>query len=815
MPGIQYVDTEKLKLARQRFKMGDDADSPQQLRERDDQAFENGKQWPDDILNARAGQAATSGATGMPAVPARPSLVIPKVKEPVRQILNQERSSDIGVELVPADDFGDLGLIPDDTEIKLREGLVRRIQRESNAADARTWAFKRAVIAGRGFYAVMTRYLPGKTSNQEVYVHRIYDQAGVLLDPSHEAPDGSDADWEFLGTWMPWDRAKSEHPKLSNGKDNPFAEASEADLTSMAQEYPDWYQSDGEQRAVRVVQYWYRERKFRELVTLTNEANGQVMDVWADELATEGIQPGFAEIDDSRREAEDGSVIHYCKILGGVLEIESSEWAGPDMPIVKVLGDEVLPYDGKRRAEGVVRPARDSQMGENYMISKFVETVGLAPIPRDTIDPEAIDGYEPWWNAANTRTLPYRPYRTFDDNGKEFRQPYSGNVDANILPIAQGIQLFDGFIQQTTGGSAPDRLGVGQRVQANSAIKRLQEEEQFNTSNFLDNLTRSIRYEGQIENNLLYAIYGARPGRLARILTGEGESEMMQIGDPKQQQQRAGKQAKAMKMAKLTKDANFNVIVKIAKNSDRRRDQFVAMFGDILGAAPEQMLVGGDLFYKNMDIPEAKQLADRMKTMLAPPVQALLAQQESGEEPIPAAAQQQIAQLTERLKMAEGAMQELAKEAEGKQLDAQTKLQVEQLKAQTDAQKAELEAQRDIQLEQLRAATELEKERMSNATSIRVAEIAAETKGIVSAQALEHEAIALAHTQEHEATMAGDQREHEGRVMAHEAATADAGMDRSEAEAARGREATAEQSEADRTFQAEQAERAAEQTETE
>lgn len=807
MPMV-YVDTEKLKKARERFKLADDADSPQQKRERDDQAFENGDQWPSDILTARAGQQPTNG---MPAVPARPSLVINKVKEPVRQILNQERASDIGIELVPADDFGDLGLIPDDTEIKLREGLVRRIQRESNAADARTWAFKRAVIAGRGFYAVMTRYLPGKTSNQEVYVHRIYDQAGVLLDPSHESPAGEDADWEFLGTWMPWDRAKSEHPKLSNGNDNPFTEASEADFTSMAQDYPDWYQSDGDQRAVRVVQYWYRERKFRELVTLSNnlpEGQLKIMDVWADELDEQGIPEGFSEIEDSRRDAEDGSVIHYCKILGGVLEIESSEWAGPDMPIVKVLGDEVLPYDGKRRAEGVVRPARDPGMGENYLISKFIETVGLSPIPRDRIDPDAIEGYEPWWAVANTRTLPYLPYRSRDDQGNEFRAPFPGNVDQNILPIAQGINLFDGFIQQTTGGSAPDRLGVGQRVQADRAIKRLQEEEQFNTSNYLDNLTRSIRYEGQIENNLLYPIYGARPGRLARILTGEGESEMMVIGDPAQQQQAGAQRAKAQKMAKLTKDAHFNVIVKIAKNSDTRRDQFVAMFGDILSASPEQMLVGGDLFYKNMDIPEAAQLAKRMKLMLAPPIQAMLAQEESGQEPIPPAAQQQIGQLTERLKHAEAAMQELAQDREGKQLDAQTKLQVEQLKAAADLELKKLEADRDLKIQQ-----------MKDATAVVVARINAEKDmGIAASEATE-EALALDQQHAHEALQAELDRQHEQQQatmgMAHEAAVGEGEQAHQAQMQSEAQARSAEQAEADRQFQAEQAEKAAQQTETE
>lgn len=726
-------DTDFLKKARARFRLANDADADQAERERDDIAFEAGDQWPADLLNARKAQ---QPVNGLPAVPARPTLVINKVKEPVRQILNQERQSDIGIEIVPADDFGDLGITPDDTEITLREGLVRRIQRESQAADARTWAFKRAVIAGRGYYLVMPRFLPGKTWDQEVCVERIYNQNSVKGDPSRTLPDGSDSEFWFWGTWMLSDRFVSEYPKVLDGEkavDNPFAQYADNDFMGLTEDYPDWYKSggstDGDHKlwSVRVENYAYVERTSRTLAVM---GDGSV--AWEDEM------PDGAEAVDTRTVVE--KTIKLCKIAGGILKIEEDVLAGPDMPIVQVLGDEILPYDDQRRVEGIVRPARDPGKGENYLISKFVESVGLSQIPRDRLDPDAIDGYEAWWAVANTRTLPYLPYRTRDDNNQEFRQPTPANGDPNILPMAQGIAMFDGFIQQTTGGSAPDRLGVGQRVQAASAIQRLQDEEQFNTSNFLDNLARSLRYEGQIENNLLYPIYGAKPGRLVRILTGTGDAEQMVIGgdtEQPQQQQRA----KAAKVAKLTKDANFNVIVKVAKNSERRRDQFVAQYGEILHADPSQMMVGGDLFYKNMDIPEAKQLAKRMRVMLAPPIQALLAAEEKG-QPFDPVAQGKITQLQQQLQHAEQAMQELDQIANGKRMETEAKVQIEREKNQASVEQARIEAYRDVRLQQ-----------MKNAAVIDVAKLNLLGKGVIADQQAMDEAIALGHTQAHEAAM--------------------------------------------------------------
>jgi len=57
----------------------------------------------DNDLTARQAQAATS--SGLPPVPGRPTLSIALVQEPIRQVLNAERGSDLGIELVPADDF--------------------------------------------------------------------------------------------------------------------------------------------------------------------------------------------------------------------------------------------------------------------------------------------------------------------------------------------------------------------------------------------------------------------------------------------------------------------------------------------------------------------------------------------------------------------------------------------------------------------------------------------------------------------------------------------------------------------------------------
>ncbi len=689
-------DSKFLRKARARFKLADSADSKQSEREREDLAFYNDEQWPTDVQLQRQGQQPTNG---MPAVPARPTLVINKIKEPVRQILNQERASDLGIQIVPADDFGDLGIIPDSTEIDLREGLVRMIQRDSHAADARSWAFSRAVIAGRGYYMVMTRYLPGKTADQEIYIHRIYNQDGVRLDPAHVHPDGSDCEFEFVGTWVPWDKFAAHYPTLADGKDNPFSDASAEEFIGMMEAYPEWYQETGDgdntQRAVRVTDYFYAEYTNRELSVM---ADGSAQ--WSDELTEDDEEPV-----DTRTVVE--KVIKYCKIGGGILTLEETDWPGPDMPIVKVVGEEIQPYDDQRRSIGMVRPARAAQMGENYLISKFVETVGLTPIPALQVDPDAIDGYEAWYAVANTRSLPFLPSRTYDDQGRQLKEPHRPAIDPNILPLAQGISLFDTFIRSTTAVPDPTLGNVDPSLKSGKAINATVANAAQSTSNFLDNLSRSIRYEGQIVNNLLYPVYGTRPGRLLRLLNHDGEPKRMQIAQPPVQPMQGMPSPVQPEpehpQVKLTEDAHFNVIVKVTTNSEKRREQLVQTLGQIIAADPQQMMIQGDLLYKNMDVPDHKEMAERQKVVLVPQVQAYLAAKDSG-QPIPPAAMAKIAALEHQVQQAQQLLQQLGPKAEGKQLESDTKIKIEEMRQMTSAGEQAAETHRDREANETKLA---------------------------------------------------------------------------------------------------------------
>lgn len=751
------MPTSWIETARDRYKLATDGSESQRTREREDLRFYAGDQWPADVLNARKGLV-PQGST-VPAVPDRPSLVINKVREPVRQVLNQERGSDIGIELVPADDFGDLGVTPDDTEVTLREGLVRRIQRAPEAADARTWSFSRSTIAGVGWRWVSTRYLPGKTNDQEIYIHKIFDQSAVRVDPSHEQSDGSDCEWGFPGgRWYLWDAYKAKWPNKAK-EPNRISSATMGEFDGWAEEQPLWVKVDGKERSVYVADYLWCEHHPRTLCTMPD---GSVE--WKDQLSAD------ADYDETLNRTVDQPKWKWAKIDGLNAEpLEQADWAGTKFPMIKEVGEELHPFDQERRVEGMVRPSRDSQQGFNAMVSKQVEVVAMAPIAALQTDPEAIAGYEDWYKLAATRAFPFLPYRTYDEQGRQLAPAMRVPSDPNIVAIANAIQMFNDSIQATTGGSAPKRLHAGQSVQSNAAIQSLQREQEEGTSNYLDNHARSVRYEGMVINDLLYPIYGVRPGRLVRIMNGEGEQEAARIGegegqppqgpDPRREFQmlppqtspltgmRAPQAPKQPKVFKLTKDANFNVIVKVTKSFDSRRTQEATTIGELLGANPVLLTWFGDLFFKNQDGPGHMQMAERAKVMLDPKIQALLAQQDG--EQIPPAAMAKIADLQGRIQHAEAAMKELNTALETKQVENAAKVEIEKMKGIIGKQQAEIEAQRDVELQ-----------RMKDATTIRVAEINAMTKGVLIDHEHEADALARSEQQAHEVALADIERQH-------------------------------------------------------
>lgn len=708
-----------LEDTREKFQAWSEADTDQRERELDDLAFYAGEQWPADVLAARAGQDAQNG---VPPIPARPCLVINKMREPVNQVLNGLRDAEIGIELTPADDFAALGIVLDTTEIKTREGLLRRIQRESQAANMRLWAAGRALIAGRGYYGVMTRFVeasidgPADISlwDQELYVTGWFNQACVTLDPAHEQPDGSDAKGGFIGEWITFADYQA---KYTNHADRPnvLSDLDDDSFVALGEDAPTWFKASGDLRAVHIVNYFYVVEDCRELCLLADDTAA-----WRDELHD------GADVVDTRDVPR--RTVKWCKLDGINPEpLEERDWLGPDIPIIKVVGEELQPYDDQRRVEGLVRPGRDAGQGFNAMASKAVELVALTPIPSVFIASGQDEGFTKEWDLMTTRTLGRVRYNVKDAEGNLVGPPTTINRDAPIQPVALALQMFDEAVQTTTRRHDPSLGKVDPALKSGRAISQVIDQSKEGTSNFGDNQRISARRECVILNNLLYPVYGRRPGRLARIIDGAGDPQSVLLGvpyltqdgrhvpytvphpdDPLRTQPAPMDHPSVPPTAQrfvLTPNAKANINVTIQKNYDTRRQAQNALLVDLVEADPTQLLVVGDLLWDSSDLPAHEELAERYRVMLAPPIQAMLTAKKGG-PPIPPEVQQQLDQAKQMGAQAQQEIQALQQKLAAKQVEQEGKEKITAMQELAATERADKDREAKLAIAVLNAKVE-------------------------------------------------------------------------------------------------------------
>lgn len=724
---MSKADDTRVKQIRDTFALWYEADKPQRDREEMPLRMYALDQWEDTILDSRKAQPANGI---IPATPARPCLVLDMLREPVHQIVNQERESDLAVEVIPADDFGSLEQPVDPAEIELREGLIRRAQRESNAASARSWAFLRAAICGRGYYAINTRYVDGKTFDQEIYYRRILNQGSVLLDPIHEEPDGSDSSGGFIFSDLSFDAYKAEYPRAANGP-NKYVNCSDSEWAGLMDEAPGWFTQDGDKKYVRVAEYWHTEYNTRELILFSDGSTA-----WKDELPkgerTRGqdgkwksgdpYDPQGREITDTRSVVEKS--IKWCKTDGCQI-LDETDWPSPYVPIIKIVGNEIPPHKSERRVDGLInKSAIESQRGRNYMASRIAEEFGLATPTPLMVAEGTIEGYEAFYAQSATRAFVALPYKQTDLEGRPAPPPFRPDKNVNVGQMAQGMQIFMESVQTSTNVTNPQMGKPSRHSETWRGTQVLINQGERGTSNFMDNLQRSLSYDGKILNSLLRPIFG-RPGRMVKIVKGEDDIESVPVGTPfmmqddGQGQQRpvpappgATPQQEGVRQYVLTeKGDSASVAVKVTKGYDTRRQEESAVLGEMVTQQPQMMTVIGDLFFGSQDWPGAKEAKERFKVMLDPKVQAMLQQQEGGQNPIPPMALQQMQQMQAQL-------QQVTQAAQQMQQDLQSKATETQLKMQGEERIAQIKAEAEIRLAEIKMAQALEEARIKAGTAV-------------------------------------------------------------------------------------------------
>lgn len=597
----------------------------------------------------------------------RPCLTINKVKIHNRQITNEARQNKPSVRVYPVDSGADR------KTAEIFNGIIRHIEQNSDAETAYDMAEEFAVDAGIGYWRVITDYASDDSFDQEIYIKPIKNPLNVVMDSRIQEPDGSDAKRAFIFRDIPKDEYE---------KDYPQSEGASWDVLSGTS--TGWRTND----SVRVAEYFYVENKEDVLYALPDGTTALESEIPKDILE----ELKAAKV---RTRKVKSPNIKWCLIAGDEI-IDRKDWAGKYIPIVRVVGEE-REIDGKLDRKGHTRPMKDAQRMYNYNASASIEYGALQTKTPIIAANEAIEGFEQYWQRANTENLPYLPFNHVDEGGNALPIPQRMVSPAPASLFIEGMNTASEQMNMASG-QYESQFGNNPQNQSGRAINALQRKGDIATFHFIDNVSRAIKYTGKILVDLIPKIYDT--SKVMRILGEDGTEKYVQL-DPQAEQsymkQRDQLTGEVQEIFNPTV-GRYDVAVSVgASYTTRRQEAFDSMI-QLAQGNPQLMQVAGDLIMKAADFPMADQLANRLEKALPPGLK-----DEEGEDPevqaVKAQAQQVIDRLQQQIQAAEqamqGAQQEFAalkqqvddkaddyaikqKETEIKAFDAETKrLQVE------------------------------------------------------------------------------------------------------------------------------------------
>ncbi len=634
---------EILDVAKRRFALGEEYWSRLRDEANIDWQFRQGDQWPVEMKQARIAER-------------RPVLTVNRLLQPIQQVTNDQRQNRPSIKVWPVDDKADI------ETAKIYQGLTRHIENGSDADVAYDTAFEGAAVGGFGFYRILTKYVDPSSFEQEIKIEPIEDANAVTLDPNSKLPDGSDAAWAFVSTEIPKDDFVAQYGESK------LAESGQWELFSGMSENAGWIEKD----SVRIAEYFYKEYEAKSLVQLQT---GQVVEesFLAEMFPDEAQRPEVV----NKRKAK-VPVIHWCKING--LEIlEETVWPGLWIPIIPCYGAKYV-VNGKRILEGIVRQARDPQRMYNYWKSTETETITLAPkAPFIAAEGQIPKQYENQWKTANQKSHAYLTYKPTAFEGHLVPPPQRNFGEPPVQAITQAGMFVADDVKATTG-IHDAAMGRQSNETSGRAIDRRAAQAQTSNFHLVDNLTRSIRHGGRIIVDLIPKVYDT--ARAARIIGEEGEQEIIRINEEFMH--------KGQKVHYNLGVGKYDVSVDTGPSFATKRQEAAQSMLDLAKSTPSIMQVAPDLFVKALDIPNANEIAERLKKTLPPGIA-----EDKDKKPIPPEVQAQMAQMGQMIEQLTAQVNETSETLKQKRMEIESKerIAMAQIERDYNLKLADLDAQ--------------------------------------------------------------------------------------------------------------------------
>jgi hypothetical protein len=572
-----------LEEIKERFRIAADSETENYNRESylEDTRFENGEQWDEQVKREREELG-------------RPVITINKVAPVVKQILGDARQNKIQIKVKPVDNMRDPAVA------KIYDGLIKNIENISSADDAYDNALSCAVRGGWGYFRVITQYADDDSFDQDILIERIVNPLSVYMDQSAQKLDRSDIQWAFIVETMDKDEYEKQWP--------------DSDAQSHFQEgYGDTEKTWISKDTVKVAEYFRIVNKPDTIYLMAEDGRtiraSSIKD-FGHEVVTETIGDvtqkylliGEDRFDIVRERKTTVQEVEWYKTNGVEILEGPIPWAGKYIPIIFVPGDEIW-IEGRPVLRSAIKWAKDPNRLYNWARSTAVETMSAAPRQPWLLTPEQLAGFEPMWETANNRPMPYLLYNQVQGQSQPQRQ--IGTIADNGALKESGMSSDD--IKATTG-IYDASLGARGGETSGRAIIARQRQGDIGTFVFTDNLVSAIQYLGVILVDLIPKVYDVE--RVVRLLNEDG-SEAWEVINKTVVNPRTGER---VVLNDIT-IGKYDVVASAGPAYSTQRVEAADQMIELAKAVPQLMPIIAPHLVGNLDWPGAEEIAESLKNM--------------------------------------------------------------------------------------------------------------------------------------------------------------------------------------------------------
>lgn len=568
---------------------------------REDLLFKRGgiHQWPGHIVSERVKKS-------------RPILTINRLPTFTDQIIGDNRSNKVSIKIRPTGRQGSEEIA------QIREGLCRHIQTQSDADSIYQWGLQCAVDCGRGAWRVIVEDSEDDPFEKEICLERIRNAFTVYNDPRAKKWNLSDERYKFVSEWISREKYKEDYPDFE-----PMSIA----VSGTGDSPSEWIRGDD----VRIAEYW---RKVQIDKTYHKMSNGDVVDDddMEDYLAEakakkqpfsfdeqgnllEGTEqtmmsalpssvinpvPTIVNTKKVKRDKVEMYIIDGAEILEG-----PHEHPGKYIPIVIVWGKEI-DIDGKNYHRGIIRDAKDPQRMLNYHGTEEIERVALAKKAPTRLTPKQIKGHQAAWNSDD-------PQKYLLYNPDPAAPP---PIDTPPPQLSTGnVQAYGQRVDELKAVTGIFDASLGARSNETSGIAIARREQAANVANFEyhDNLVRSVKYTGDIINDLIPHVYS---DERTIVILGEDDSQQTVTINMEQPNVVTGETS----ILNDITQGKYNCVVTVGPSFQTERIETSRNLIDLAQAIPPLGTLGADLIVSNLDFKGADELAERYRKTLPPQV---------------------------------------------------------------------------------------------------------------------------------------------------------------------------------------------------